>query len=159
MSYDAWWAGFTLSRLEVCQGAGESTTKWENPAEIGILGQSAPWMTSLSKSWLLGKQSRWISNPLSASSQSTPRINCNWAWIGSVCSTSTSLEPRPLLFPQRWMYCITSTRKVSLIPRPHPRGGKRILWFWAKSLVQLTTCREICVYPIRSQLPLSHMTH
>ena len=22
-----------------------------------------------------------------------------------------SLEPRPLPFPQRWMYCITSTRK------------------------------------------------
>ena len=28
-----------------------------------------------------------------------------------VCGLVPSLEPRPLLFPQHWMYCITSTRK------------------------------------------------
>ena len=40
LSKSVWWAWFTLSRLEVRRDAGESTVKWENPAEIGILGQS-----------------------------------------------------------------------------------------------------------------------
>jgi hypothetical protein len=32
----------------------------------------------------------------------------------------------------------------SLVPRPHPRGGKRVWWLWVKSLVQLTTRGGIC---------------
>ena len=41
IGHDAWWVGFTLSRLEVRRDAGESIVRWENPAEIGMVGQSA----------------------------------------------------------------------------------------------------------------------
>ena len=33
----------------------------------------------------------------------------------------------------------------SLVPRTHPRGGKRVWWLWAKSLVQLMTRGGTCV--------------
>jgi hypothetical protein len=33
---------------------------------------------------------------------------------------------------------------TSLVPRPHPRGGKRVWWLWTKSLDQLMTRGGIC---------------
>ena len=49
---------------------------------------------------------------------------------------------------------------ISLIPRPHPQGGKRVWWLWAKSLVWLTTHRGICVsQSVRSFSPVIWLTN
>ena len=49
--------------------------------------------------------------------------------------------------PDHSQFPILQTRSYwppSLVPRPHPWGGKRVWWLWAKSLVQLMTRGGIC---------------
>ena len=44
-----------------------------------------------------------------------------------------SLEPRPLLFPQHWMHCITSTRVMQIASSAAEIGG-----VWVRDYIYIT---------------------